>query len=122
MLGGLSSRMSSGSWIMPRPIAHAQVRLTMALANQGFSGRISQSANTSRGSRLGGIVVLVPSGKTASSGPFSLSGSANACGIWLVAVTDLATASIPGAMLPGTAVELSGSQKTISSFHSLVGL
>ena len=30
----------------------------MALANQGFSGRISQSANTSRGSRFGGIVVF----------------------------------------------------------------
>ncbi len=50
----------------------------MFLANQGFSGRISQSANTSRGSRLGGIVVFVPSGKTAASGPFSLSGWANA--------------------------------------------
>ena len=67
-------------------------------------------------------MVLVPSGKTAASGPFSLSGLANACGIWLVAVTDLATASTPGAVLPGTAADLRGSQKTISSFHSLVGL
>ena len=60
------------------PITHAQVRFTMALANQGFSGRISHSANTSRGSRFGGIVTLVPSGKTAASGPFSLKGSASA--------------------------------------------
>ncbi len=94
----------------------------MARANQGFSGRISQSANASRGSRFGGIVVLVPSGKTAANGPFSLKGSAKACGIWLETFTALSMASTPGAILPGTEAEWRGSQKTISSFHSLVGL
>ena len=108
--------------MMPRPITHAQVRFTMALANQGLSGRISQSANASLGSRSAGIVVLAPSGKMAASGWFGSSGFSNVPGIWLVAVTALATASIPDAVLPGTAADLRGSQKTISSFHSLVGL
>src|SRR4051794_4115312 len=108
--------------MIPRPITHAHVRLTAAFANHGFSGRINHSENASLGSRFAGTVVLAPSGNTAASGRFSLSGLASACGIWSVAVTDLATVSRPGAVLPGTVTELSGSQKTISSFHSLVGL
>ncbi len=62
---GCRSRISSGSWMMPRPSSHAQTRLTMLRVNQGFSGVISQSAKTSRGSRSGGNSILVPSGKTA---------------------------------------------------------
>ena len=38
-------------------------QLTMALANQGFSGRISQSANTSRGSRFGNASEVYPAPK-----------------------------------------------------------
>ena len=35
---------------------------------------------------------------------------------------DARMAARPGAVLPGTALDSSGSQKTFSSFHSLVGL
>src|SRR4030043_2333545 len=59
--------MSSGSWMMPRPSSHDQMRFTMLRANQGFFASISQSAKTSRGSLPGDNVTVVPSGKTAAS-------------------------------------------------------
>ncbi len=74
----------------------------MFFVNHGFCGVISQSANTSRGSRPDESSTAVPSGKAAATGPFTAGG-----------------AGVPSGSL---AVEPSGSQKTCSSFHSRVGL
>ena len=52
----------------------------MFRVNQGFFGVISQSAKTSRGSRLGDKWILVPSGKTASSGGLMIGGAGGAGG------------------------------------------
>src|SRR5581483_8433486 len=63
--GGLSGRMSSGSWMMPHPSSQYHARLAMARVNHGLEGVISQSAKTARGSRPGVSDAGVPSGKTA---------------------------------------------------------
>src|SRR5208282_2522316 len=47
------------------PSSQNQARFTMLRANQGFFVSISQSANTSRGSRLGESLTVVPSGNVA---------------------------------------------------------
>ena len=57
--GGLSSRISSGSWMMPRPSPTPRW-FTTALATRIV--RRPPTGNASLGSRSGGIVVL-PSGK-----------------------------------------------------------
>jgi hypothetical protein len=41
--GGLSSRISSGSWTIPRPSNQYQTRFAMLRANQGFLGETSHS-------------------------------------------------------------------------------
>src|SRR5438132_1461274 len=51
---------------MPRPSTQLQTRLAIARVNQRFSGVISQSANTSRGSRSEVNLTAEPSGKMAS--------------------------------------------------------
>ena len=108
--------------MIPRPTSHAQTRLTMLRANHGFSGVISQSAKTSRGSRFAGNSILVPSGKTAAGGTSLLDGTVASCEASLATFTDVVMAAFPGAVLPGTLLPLSGSQKMCSSFHSAVGL
>src|SRR5215472_8951328 len=116
--------MSSGSLITPRPMSQYQARLAIARVNQGFLGVISQSAKTSRGSRLGENLTFLPSGKTPSVG-----GGGGVCGGGTGAAAALgagfaagAMASRPGAVLPAMWLAPSGSQNTSSSFHSLVGL
>src|ERR1039457_1710041 len=91
---------------MPRPSSQAQTRFAMLRVNQGFFGVISQSAKTSRGSRSGDSLTCFPPGKAA------------VCGAILVAVE----AGEFDAQLDASALVLSGSQKTTSSFHSRVGL
>ena len=81
---------------------------------------MTQRARTMGLAVLGAVIVAsVACGKTSADPPPD---GGTTIGVWFVAVTDLAIASIPGAVLSGTSTEWSGSQKTTSSFHSLVGL
>src|ERR1043166_2676162 len=108
--------------MIPRPSNHAHTRFAIARVNHGFLGLISQSANTSRGSRSGVSLTAVPSGNTPSAGGELLSVGNEGCATWFDGFAIAATAALPGARLPATFADASGSQNTCSSFHSLVGL
>ena len=51
--GGLSGRKSSGGLIIPRPISHDQIRLTILREKYGLLVAVSQSAKTILGSVSG---------------------------------------------------------------------
>ena len=55
-------RMSSGSLTMPVPMSQNQMRFTMAAANQGLSGAVSQAAKRLRGSSSGPTLTGSPAG------------------------------------------------------------
>ena len=99
---------------MPRPSSHDQTRFAMLRVNHGFFDVMSQSAKTSRGSRFGGSLTLVPSGKNATAGGVLVGGAGDRAEALLVPVV--------AGRLVAQAAEFSGSQKTFSSFHSRVGL
>ncbi len=80
--------------MIPRPKSQNQTRLAALRANQGFLGANSQLAKASRGSWPGDNSAGVPSGN----------------------------AAVPSVLAAASVAACSRSNRTISSFHSPVGL